>query len=153
MQWRVYMDSCCFNRPFDDLSDAMVYMESEAVLAIIDLQERGNSVICGSDVLVDELNRITDKIRFEKVMALYTSSTSNSIELCESIINRASELIKESVKPLDALHVASAEYEEVDVFLSTDKKLLNASKRLDFHVRAYNPAVWLLEVLQDEQQS
>ena len=59
-QWRVYMDSCCFNRPYDDLSDAMVFMESEAVITIIDQCEQHELFICGSDVLVDEINRITD---------------------------------------------------------------------------------------------
>ena len=147
------MDNCCFNRPYDGLSDAMVFMESEAVIAIIDKCEQGHLLIYGSDVLIDEINRMTDEIKYEKVMAMYISSTSDSIELCDSIIARASKLIAKGVKPFDALHVASAEHVEADAFLSTDKKLLNAAKRLGFHVKTCNPAVWLLEVLQNEQQS
>ncbi|ACL22488.1 hypothetical protein [Desulfitobacterium hafniense] len=32
---KIYLDNCCLNRPFDDLSNDMVRMEAEAVLAII----------------------------------------------------------------------------------------------------------------------
>ena len=149
----VYMDSCCFNRPYDDLSNVMVRLESEAVLSIIDQSEQNALSIYGSDVLVDELNRMSDKVKYEKVSELYKSSISSTIELSDSIINRASELITEGVKPFDALHVSSAESVKADVFLTTDKRLLNAAKRIGFNVDTYNPAVWLLEVLLNEQQS
>ncbi|MDR0764761.1 MAG: hypothetical protein LBE65_04120 [Synergistaceae bacterium] len=31
---RVYLDNCCYNRPFDDLSQDRVYLEAEAVMAV-----------------------------------------------------------------------------------------------------------------------
>ena len=31
---RVYLDNCCFNRPFDDQSQARIRLESEAKLEI-----------------------------------------------------------------------------------------------------------------------
>jgi len=148
--WRIYMDSCCYSRPYDDLSDSMVRLEGEAVITIIDKCEKHDLTLYGSDVLVDELNRITDKTKFEKVNTLYSSSASCTIELCESIVNRAQELVSKGIKPFDALHVASAEHEKVDVFLSTDKRLLKAAKRVGISVKACNPAIWLLEVLQNE---
>ena len=148
---KIYLDVCCFNRPYDDLSNSLIRLESEAVLTIIDHFEQGKLTILGSDVLVDEINRIADKTKLEKVMTLYLSSTSGTIELCDSITARASELVTQGVKPFDALHVASAEYEKADIFLSTDKRLLNAAKRIGFNVNTSNPAVWLLEVLVNEQ--
>jgi len=144
------MDSCCFNRPYDDLSDAMVRMESEAIISIVDQCEHHDFIIYGSDVLVDEFSRMTDTVKFEKVTELYSSSTSNEIELNDNIINRASTLITEGIKPFDALHVACAEYVEADVFLSTDKKLLNAAKRIGVNIKVFNPTAWLLEVLNNE---
>ena len=150
-QWRIYMDCCCFSRPYDDLTDALVRLESEAVMTIIDYREQHDLVIYGSDVLEEEINRITDKAKLEKVLMLYSSSISSTIELCDSIITRASDLLPHGLRPFDALHLASAEYEKVDVFLSTDKRLLNAANRTELIVKAYNPAVWLLEVLLNEQ--
>ena len=33
---KIYLDSCCFNRPFDELSQDRGRLESEAVLTILD---------------------------------------------------------------------------------------------------------------------
>jgi len=62
----------------------------------------------------------------------------------------ARELEKIGVKPFDALHIASAEFKGVDVFLTTDKKLINATRNTDVTVKVLNPAVWLMEVLYNE---
>jgi hypothetical protein len=29
---KIYLDNCCLNRPFDDLSQDRVYLEAEAIL-------------------------------------------------------------------------------------------------------------------------
>ena len=152
-QWRIYMDTCCFSRPYDDLSNAMIRMESEAIISIIDKCEQHDLMIYGSDVLLDEISRMTDKVKSEKIMMMYFSATTSSFELCEDIINRASDLIAKGIKPFDALHIASAEHVKADAFLSTDKRLLNAAKRIGLNIKAYNPVTWLLEVLHNEQQS
>ena len=36
---KVYLDLCCFNRPFDDQSSLAVYIETQAKLGIQDLIE------------------------------------------------------------------------------------------------------------------
>jgi hypothetical protein len=33
---KIYLDTCCFNRPFDNLDDDTVKLESDAVLMMID---------------------------------------------------------------------------------------------------------------------
>lgn len=44
------------------------------------------------------------------------------------------------IKPYDALHLASAEFGEADVFLTTDKKLINSSKKANLKMKVLNPA-------------
>lgn len=145
----IYMDNCCYNRPFDDLSDDKVRMESETVLTIVDRCEHDIWNLCSSDVLYDEIDRMDDYIRKEKVLTIYNSTTVD-IELSENIINRANELAKVNIKPFDALHIASAESAKADIFLTTDKKLINASKRINLYVRVANPAMWIMEVLYND---
>jgi len=65
-------------------------------------------------------------------------------------ISRAKELHTANLKPFDALHIASAEYGKADVFLTTDKRLINAAKRVSIKVKVSNPAIWLMEVLYNE---
>ena len=145
----IYLDSCCYNRPYDDLSSDKVRLESEAVLTILEHNEHQTWTVLSSDIIVDELDRIVDMFKKEKVFTLLSSVT-EYIEINEHIIGRARELGKRGIKPFDALHIASAEFEEVDVFLTTDKKLINSTRNADVTVKVLNPGVWLMEVLYDE---
>ncbi len=42
MTTSIYLDTCCVNRPFDDLSQVRIRLEAEATLLIISgLEDRG----------------------------------------------------------------------------------------------------------------
>lgn len=144
---RIYLDSCCFNRPFDDLSQDKIRFESEAVLSILSSCEEGIWDIFKGDVLEDEIYRITNLVARIKVLMLY-SSASIYIPLNDAIIRRGRELENmANIKPFDALHLASAEYGGADIFLTTDKKLLNRAAEANVNIKVANPAVWLMEVM------
>ena len=145
----IYMDNCCFNRPFDDLSNDKVRFESESVLTIINYCEQDIWDLCSSDVLYDEIDRMDDIVKKEKVLTLYNSATVD-IEINDNIIRRASDLMQTNIRPFDALHIASAEARHADIFLTTDKKLINASKRVKASVRITNPAIWIVETLYND---
>ena len=51
----LYLDSCCFNRPFDDLSQIRVRLEAEAVEWILEESRSGRFTIVTSDYLSLEL--------------------------------------------------------------------------------------------------
>ena len=143
---KLYLDSCCFNRPFDDLSNDKVRLECEAILTIINKCESGIWDIFASDVLDDEIDRMTNLIKKQKVLELY-SSTSIYVEINDEIISKAKEFHKINIKPFDALHLASAEYGGADILLTTDKKFLNRAVKLNAKTKVFNPAIWLTEVL------
>lgn len=148
-KYRIYLDNCCLNRPFDDLSYDTVRLESEAILTIIDKCDDNEWEIFESDVLCDEIYRIKNIIKKEKVLSLYYSATIN-IELTKDIVNRASEISAYGIKTFDSLHLASAEYGNADIFLTTDKQLISAVKKSDVKVKVSNPAIWLMEVLYND---
>ncbi len=56
---------------------------------------------------------------------------------------------------MDAIHLACAESAEVDVFLTTDDRLLKKAKRIGkiLKVRVANPVHWLMEVLGSEKNN
>lgn len=54
---RIYFDNCCLQRPLDDKSQLRIRLESEAILAILDLCEKGTVAIISSEVLEIELSR------------------------------------------------------------------------------------------------
>lgn len=53
---RIYLDNCCYNRPFDDQTQDRIHLESEAVLAVLKRGQTGLYQIIGSDILELEMN-------------------------------------------------------------------------------------------------
>jgi predicted nucleic acid-binding protein len=146
---KLYLDVCCLNRPFDDQSQTRVRLEAEAVLSILELAEFGELEIIGSDIIDDELSEMPDNERREKVELLLTLASSQ-VALTLTIEQRATELQKWNIAPLDALHLASAESARADYFLTTDDDLLRRTKRAGVKVKVENPAKWLIQQATDE---
>ena len=71
---RIYMDLCCWNRPFDDQSQDRVYMESKAILSILARCASGEWELFGSDALEVEMSKSQDSERLAKVQALYSGN-------------------------------------------------------------------------------
>jgi hypothetical protein len=146
---RIYLDNCCFNRPYDEQTQPRVIMESEAVLSIVDTCETvAGWSFYSSDVLDDEIDQNMDLFRKLEVLNLYKSASMH-IDINETIIERARYFERQYIKPYDALHLASAEYVGADILLTTDKKFINRAKQLDVNPSVANPLEWLLEVLDE----
>ena len=147
----IYLDVCCWNRPFDDQAQNRVRLEAEAVLSILEMADAGKLTLVGSDTIDDELLRMPDGERREKV-ELLLGSTSKHISLTAIVERRAKELHQWNISPLDALHLASAEAAHADFFLSTDDYLLRRARRHEeeLKVKIENPVKWLIQKATDE---
>ena len=146
---KLYLDACCLNRPFDDQLQTRVRLEAEAVLSILEMAEAGELEIIGSDIIDDELSQMPDNERREKV-ELFLALASSQVALTLAIEQRAIELQKWNIAPLDALHLASAESARADYFLTTDDDLLRRAKRAGLKLKIENPAKWLIQETTDE---
>jgi predicted nucleic acid-binding protein len=143
---KVYMDVCCLNRPFDDQTQNRIRIESEAVLAILS-RCMDDWILVGSEVVDYETSKIPDEERRKKAEIL-TSISKEKVIVDDNIVEKALELEKIGLRPLDALHVACAE-KTADVMLTTDDEIVKkvkANKDL-IRVRVENPVRWLMEVL------
>ena len=116
---KIYLDNCCLNRPFDDLSNDIVRHEAEAILTVVDRCENSTWQLLISDVLMHEINMNPNLDRRSKVLLLCRPASS-IIKLSLEIFKRAAILQKAGIKTYDSLHVASAELGNADVFLTTD---------------------------------
>jgi predicted nucleic acid-binding protein len=146
---RVYLDNCCYNRPFDDLSQDRVYLEAEAVMTIISHCERGDWTLVTSGVVEYEVLRISSPDKLESVLELCAVAVER-VTLTDEAVDRAAYFKQNGLRDFDSLHLAVAETNHVDVFLTTDDKLLRAVHRLDIKIKIANPVTWLMEVLNDE---
>ena len=146
---KVYLDVCCFNRPFDDYAQDRVRLESEAVLTILEHTQSGMWAIIGSEVIDIEISKIPDDDLRCKVNIL-TGMKQKFITVNNDVEIRAKELEKLGFKSFDALHIACAEKGDADILLTTDDIFLSKAlqSRNILKVRVENPLRWLMEVME-----
>ena len=119
----LYLDACCLNRPFDDQRQARIHLESEAVLALLGDVAAGKHQLADSAVLHFEIGRIADQTRRQGVRHFLGYAETHQ-PLSAEVQVRAGVLCSLGFKQMDALHLASAEKQKADYFLSTDDRLV-----------------------------
>ena len=147
---KLYLDVCCLNRPFDDLSQDRIQFESDAILAIISRCQSGKWMLMSSEAIDLELKKMPNNDKLKKVLALLSVSTEKLI-LNEAAIKRSEDFQRNGIKTMDSLHLAVAETSNLDVFLTTDDALLRAASKMTLNIIVANPVTWFMEVLQNEQ--
>jgi predicted nucleic acid-binding protein len=145
---RIYMDNCCFNRPFDDQSTIRIRLETEAKLYI---QEKilNEEIELAWSYLIDYENHFNPFE--ERRNTVETWRIHGVIDVAETpeILDNAKLIQNLNVKSKDALHVACAIEAKCDYFLSTDDFLLKKLSGFQ-RIKAMNPLSFLvvLEVTQ-----
>jgi predicted nucleic acid-binding protein len=143
---RIYMDVCCLSRPFDDMSNDRIFLEAEAVLSIISRCEDGEWTLVTSWAVDYELSRLPDLDRLGQIQTLLGAAT-EKIKLTKRAEQLAAQFKKRGLKDFDSMHLALAEADGADVFLTTDDRLLKkVLKSGILKILVANPASWLLEV-------
>ncbi len=143
---KIYLDTCCLNRPFDVQTQIRVRREAEAVEVILEYFDIGYWQWIISSVNTDEIDRITEPMKYAKVKTLL-SSAHQIVWVSEAEIARGEQLEALGFERLDALHLACAESGDADIFLTTDDSLLKIAQRANtrLRVRVEYPDTWLKE--------
>jgi predicted nucleic acid-binding protein len=150
MEFLIYLDVCCLNRPFDDQTQERIRLEAEAVRLILERCQSGEWQLLGSEVIDEELEQTPIEDRKEQ-MKLCVSSATIKINGTELLRNRAIEIVRLGFKAFDASHIAFAEAGNADVLITTDDRMLRLARRhIDLlQVRVENPLIWMMEVEND----
>lgn len=149
--YRIYLDACCLNRPFDDQTQPRIALETQAILTILSQCEAGTWKLITSAALDVELAQTPDLERLSNVRAILTVAkikvTSN-----QALEARTRELQTLGFSDYDAAHIASAERGCANVFLSTDDRLVKRAQRHAqlIQVAVANPVQWLMQSTQVE---
>ena len=143
---KVYLDSCCLQRPLDDRNQIRIAVEAEAVLGILKLIEINKIELISSEPLVFEISNIPDKVRRNYGLYILAKSV-DFIKINAKIETLAHQLFKNGIDPLDSLHLASAEISNSDYFCTTDDKLLKKAKTLiGMWVKVVDPLQLIKEI-------
>ncbi|MDR0628886.1 MAG: hypothetical protein LBG24_04485 [Treponema sp.] len=149
---KLYLDNCCYNRPYDDQTQERIHLEGEAVLAIINKYKQNDNEIIGSPVLDMEIEQIRNIEKQEEVRNFYEETINRKIGYNLDILKCVKELSEQSnIRTLDRFHLSFAEYAEVDVLLTTDDKFKKACSKLNLNTKVMNPLNFLLEVMGNER--
>lgn len=145
-KYKIYLDVCCLNRPFDDQTQLRIRLETEAILEIISRCRTGEWELLSSTALESEIGRTPDLAKKEQVQESLAIAQ-RKIFVSKEISRRATELTNFNIKNFDALHIACAEV-NADVFLTTDDRLLSRvlSYKNNINTVVANPMIWWVEV-------
>ncbi len=122
----IYLDNCCFNRPFDDQKQLRIRLEAEAKLGIQEAVRSGDLELAWSYILdfENENNPFLD--RRERTRGWRRYAKVDCVEN-PAIKKIAKSLRQKGLRKIDALHVACAIHAGCDYFITTDDKILNKS--------------------------
>lgn len=134
---KVYLDNCCFNRPFDNPNHLRIKLEAEAKLyiqeKIIDKQiELVWSYILEYENQFNPFRERKNAIgNWKKIAKFDVSETLEIISFAESLVNR-------KFRPKDALHIACSVEGGANYFLTTDDWILKNKNKVQ-QVKILNP--------------
>jgi predicted nucleic acid-binding protein len=124
----IYLDNCCFNRPYDDQSYLTIKLESEAKLFVQKEILQSTFALVWS-YMMDYENSVNPHNERRKAIVKWKKVAKADIDFSEEINERGRQLMKLGLKNKDALHVACALQGNCEYFLTTDKGIL--SKLID----------------------
>jgi len=121
---RIYLDNCCFNRPFDDQKHIKIHLESEAKLFVQQKTLDRKYELVWSYILDFENEQNPFELRKQTISKRESIALVNVLEN-EYIITFAEKLATDVIKAKDVLHISCVVYAGCKYFLTTDKRLLN----------------------------
>ena len=145
---KIYLDMCSIQRPLDTKTQPRIAVEAEAILGVLTLCEAAQVELISSDALLFELARNPHPVRKEYAVKVLAKAvvfvpTDNDIE------ERARAFQAEGIKPLDALHLASAVIAKADYFCTCDDRFLRRAKTADTaQTKVVSPLELITEVTQ-----
>ena len=140
---RVYLDNCCYNRPFDDQSQVKVRLETISKLTVQLMMATRRVEYVWSSTLDYELSKNPVPKR-KATISRWRSGAVEYVMASEEVSRRAKELENVGFGAQDALHVASAEQAGCDWFLTTDNGILKRAS-VSTEMRIANPTTFIME--------
>lgn len=140
----IYLDICCFNRPFDDQSDLIVRLQTEAKLHVQEMIREGTLSLIWS-AMMDIENSANPDLNRKVAIADWQQLGVEDVSVNERVEAVAETLSRIGVKPMDALHVASAIEAHAEYFLTTDKALIRKMAKHD-SIRVVDPVDFVREL-------
>jgi len=124
----LYLDMCCFNRPYDDQEQTRIKLETAAKLELQEHIKAGDCQLLWSAVLDYECSR-NPHPEHQFAIFKWRDLACTIIEADHAIQQHANQLVSLGIGSYDALHAASAIAFKADLFVTTDDRLLGKLRK------------------------
>ena len=139
---RVYLDNCCFNRPYDAPLTPLIRLEAEAK-TYIQSQIRAGNIELAWSYIMDRENAANPYEDRRQPIATWKPLAVVDINVSAEVVRRALDIAKHGIKNKDALHISCAIQARCHYFLTTDKGILK--KRIE-DISLLNPMDYIKEM-------
>lgn len=137
---------CSLQRPLDKKTQLRIAVEAEAILGILTICESGQAELVASEVLVFEAERNPHPVRKRYAFEVL-SKAKLFIHADSRVEERARALYASGIRPLDALHLASAVVAEANYFCTCDDRFLKRAKAANtLQTKVVSPLELIVEV-------
>ena len=126
---RIYLDLCCFNRPYDDQTQPRIHLETEAKLLLQQKVRNKECELVWSSVLDLECNNNPFEERRHAILQ-WRWLSSLVVMANETVVAEAQILHSHGIGTFDALHIACAIAGEAHVFVTTDDRLIKKMRKI-----------------------
>lgn len=120
---KIYLDNCCFNRPYDDQTQLKIEIETKAKLFIQNLVANKEIDLVWSYMMDYENSKNSYKQKSTAIQKWQNLSCAD-IDGSLDIIKISKEIQKTGIKNADSLHIACAIIANCDYFITVDKRVL-----------------------------
>ena len=145
---RIYLDTCCYNRPFDDNTQMNINLEAISVLYIQEKVKEGLYELVWSFIL-DYENNINPSTDNRHNIQNWENHSNHFCQLSGLILKKAENIEKYGIHQRDALHIACALSCECEFFITTDYNLLKKGKGFK-KLKIINPIDFIREEKNNE---
>ena len=147
---RIYLDNCCYNRPYDSQESFKINMETRAKLHIQEEIKEGKYDLVCSYMLEYENSQNKDSMKKDAIK-LYQDEYSAAyvpLERREVLQKKIQEIMDYNIAYKDASHLACAIYAGCEYLLTTDIRFQKRYKGNE--IRILNPLEFVNLVEEEE---
>jgi len=141
---RVYLDNCCYNRPFDEQGQLRVRLETAAKLEVQSMMRMGIVEYVWSGMLDAEVLASPVYDRIEKIRA-WGDGASVYVSTTQEVRDASRRFMDMGLKAADAVHVACAVLSGCDWFLTVDRGVLSKMSSVG-EMRVASPVEFIEEI-------
>lgn len=135
---RLYLDLCCFNRPYDDQTQSRIRIETEAKVIIQQKLKEGECELLWSSILDFECSK--NPFPEHRMAIMSWRQMACAVVMADPpVLDEARRLMAYGVSEFDALHAASSMAGKADLLVTSDDRLLKRLRNAGCGILAMLP--------------